>query len=272
MTSITALRRRPLKLLESRYLLSFLLIAALVWSLTSVDWNDPIVHAGGGRSARQFFQALFPPDLSPEFLAIGLKASWRTVAYAVAGITVAVLIGLPLGVVASGRVFPTSTRVRLPLMAVTRLFLASSRAIHELVWAVLFVSAIGLSPIAAIVALGLPYGGILGRIYAELLQDVPPEPLRALRGSGASPLRTLFYGYLPMALPDMLGYTFYRFECAIRAAAILSFVGIPGLGYQIQLSLQDLLFSQVWTLLLFMVGLIVLVDFWSSRLRQSLAS
>ena len=98
------------------------------------------------------------------------------------------------------------------------------------------------------------------------------EPLRALRSSGASPLRMLFYGYLPMALPEMLGYTFYRFECAIRAAAILSFVGIPGLGYQIQLSLQDLLFSQVWTLLLFMVGLIVLVDFWSTRLRQSLVS
>lgn len=237
-----------------------------------MDWRGPILHGGGGSSALTYFLALFPPDLSPEFLAIALKASGRTVAYAVAGITVAVLIGFPLGVVASGRVFPSSTRFRLPVVAATRLFLGGSRAIHELVWAVLFVSAIGLSPVAAIVALGLPYGGILGRIYAELIQNVPTEPLRALRSSGASPLRLLFYGYLPMALPDILGYTFYRFECAIRAAAILSFVGIPGLGYQIQLSLQDLLFSQVWTLLLFLVGLILLVDFWSTRLRQSLAT
>ncbi len=237
-----------------------------------MDWRGPILHAGGGGSALTFILALFPPDLSPEFLAVTLKAGVRTVAYAVAGITVAVLIGLPLGVVASGRVLPTSNRLRLPLILATRLFLGGSRAIHELVWAVLFVSAIGLSPVAAIVALGLPYGGILGRIYAELIQDVPTEPLRALRSSGASPMRMLFYGYLPMALPDILGYTFYRFECAIRAAAILSFVGIPGLGYQIQLSLQDLLFSQVWTLLLVMVGLIVLVDFWSTRLRQSLVS
>ena len=253
-------------------MLSFLLVAAFAWSLTSIDWGDPIAHAGGGHSALTFVLALFPPDLSPDFLAIGLQASWRTVAYAVAGISVALLIGFPLGVVASGRLFPSSAGVRLPLIGATRLFLGSSRAIHELVWAVLFVSAIGLSPVAAIMALGLPYGGILGRVYAELLQDVPMEPLRALRSSGASPLRMLFYGYLPMALPEMLGYTFYRFECAIRAAAILSFVGIPGLGYQIQLSLQDLLFSQVWTLLLFMVGLIVLVDFWSTRLRQSLVS
>ncbi len=72
-----------------------------------------------------------------------------------------------------------------------------------------------------------------------------------------------------MALPDMLGNTFYRFECAIRSAAIMSFVGIGGLGYEIQLSLHDLLFDQVWTLLLFMVGMVVLVDMWSSRVRQS---
>jgi phosphonate transport system permease protein len=70
----------------------------------------------------------------------------------------------------------------------------------------------------------------------------------------------------------MLSYTFYRFECAIRAAAILSFVGIQGLGYQIQLSLHDLLFDQVWTLLLFMVALIVAVDMWSMRVRRSLVT
>ena len=75
-----------------------------------------------------------------------------------------------------------------------------------------------------------------------------------------------------MALPDILSYTFYRFECAIRAAAILSFVGIRGLGYEIQLSLHDLLFSQVWTLLLFLVALVLVVDLWSMGVRRSLAA
>jgi phosphonate transport system permease protein len=75
-----------------------------------------------------------------------------------------------------------------------------------------------------------------------------------------------------MALPDMLSYTFYRFECGIRSAAILSFVGIQGLGYQIQLSMHDLLFSQVWTLLLFLVGIIVVVDAWSTLVRRSMVS
>jgi phosphonate transport system permease protein len=253
-------------------LLTFLLAGAFIWSLTSIEWGQPLVHTGGASSALKFFLALFPPDLSPEFLAIAVRASWQTLVYAVAGISLAVVIGLPLGVIASGAVMTPGSRLKMPLIAATRLFLGSMRAVHELVWAVLFVAAVGLSPIAGIIALGIPYAGILGRIYSELLQDVPAEPLRALRSSGASPWRVLWYGYIPMALPDMLGYTFYRFECAIRAAAILSFVGIQGLGYQIQLSLHDLLFSQVWTLLLFMVVLIVAVDWWSMRVRRSLVT
>ncbi len=247
-------------------------MAAFGWSLSSLDWNGPWVHTGGARAALNFLLALFPPDLSPEFLAVALKASWHTLAYAVAGLTVALVIGFPLGVVASGVVFSPTSRLRGPLMAGSRLLLGGMRAVHELVWAVLLVTALGLSPVAAIIALGLPYGGILGRVFADQLQDVPPEPLRALRGAGASPMHLLFYGYIPMALPDILGYTFYRFECAVRAAAVMSFVGIQGLGYQIHLSLHDLLFSQVWTLLLFMVAIIVVVDLWSSRVRRSLLS
>jgi phosphonate transport system permease protein len=249
--------------------MTLLLAGAFLWSVASVNWGGSIVHSGGGTAARDLFMALFPPELSPQFLRLGLMASWQTVAYAVAGITLALLIGFPLGVIASGVGFGSS-RWRLPAILGTRVFLGGIRAIHELVWAVLFVAAIGLSPLAAILALGLPYGGILGRIYAELLQDVPSEPLRALRAAGASPLRVFLYGRLPMALPDMVGYTFYRFECAIRAAAIMSFVGIRGLGYEIQLSLNDLLFSQVWTLLLFLIALVVLVDLWSGWVRRSL--
>lgn len=247
-------------------------MGAFLWSLTNVNWSGPLIHTGGVHSALRFLTALFTPDLSPGFLAIGLKASWQTVTYAVAGITLAVALGLPLGIIASGTVLQDSSPWRRPLVASTRLLLGGLRAVHELVWAVLLVAAIGLSPIAAIIALALPYAGILGRIYADLLQDVPQEPLRALRASGASPLRVLLYGYLQMALPDMLGYSFYRFECGIRAAAILSFVGIPGLGFQIQLSMQDLLFSQVWTLLIFLVALIVVVDLWSTRVRRSLVA
>jgi phosphonate transport system permease protein len=155
-------------------------------------------------------------------------------------------------------------------VGVARGVLAFFRGIHELIWAWIFVAAIGLSPMAAVFALGIPYGGILGRIYAELLQDVPEGPLRALRSAGAREWRVLLYGRLPMATPDMVSYGFYRLECGIRSAAIMSFVGLGGLGQQIQLSLADLDYSRMWTYVFFLIALIVVVDMWSTRFRKAL--
>ena len=249
-------------------------MVAFVWSLAGLEWRGPLVHTGGPAALATFLQALFPPDLTPDFLRLGLAATWQTLAYAVAGITLAVLLGFPLGIAAAGSAAgsPNSPIGGTSLVVAVRLVLAALRSVHELVWAVLFVAAFGLSSLTAILALALPYAGILGRIYAELFNQVPQEPLRALQTTGASPFRVFLYGRLPMALPEMIGYTFYRFECAIRSAAIMSFVGIRGLGFEIQLSLNDLLFNQVWTLMLFLVVLIILVDLWSSRVRRSLVS
>ena len=261
-------RRAISNLFESRRLLTYILVIAVAWSVLSVDWRGGLVHPGGAASAGQIISALFVPELSPDFLAIAISASWTTVTFAVTGLTLAIAVGLPLGVVGSGVLLAPGAR-RISTIAAVRLLLGFLRSIHELVWAWLFVVAIGLSPVAGIFALAIPYAGILGRIYAEILNDVPEGPLNALRASGASEFKVFLYGRLPMALPDMLSYTFYRFECGIRSAAILSFVGITGLGYQIQLSLDDLIYNEVWTLLFFLVGLIVLVDLWSSIVRRS---
>jgi len=255
--------------LRSRNILTVALIATLGWSIWQIGWDRSMVHTGGADAALEFFGAAFKPELSLSFLRTSLEASWYTVAYAVAGLTLAVAVGTPLGILASGAL-TRKKKARWSTVLGTRAVLALTRSIHELVWAWLFVAAIGLSPMAAILALAIPYSGILGRIYSEILQDVPQEPLRALRSAGASEWQVLLYGRIPMALPDMLSYTFYRLECAVRAAAVMSFVGITGLGFQIQLSLDDLLFNQVWTLLFFLVGLILMVDIWSSWVRRSL--
>ena len=249
--------------------MTLILAGAVVLSLASVDWSGGLIHSGGGASAARILRGLVSPEASPGFLKLALEATWKTVAYAVAGITLAVAIGFPLGVAASG-VLLRRSRARSASVAMARLLLAMLRSAHELVWAWLFVVAIGLSPMAAVFALALPYAGILGRLYADFLNDVPEHPLRALRSAGASHAGILAYGRVPMALPDMLSYTFYRFECGIRSAAILSFVGIQGIGYQIQLSLDELLYDQVWTLLFFLIALILAVDVWSGRVRGSL--
>lgn len=256
---------------EGRNVLTLVLLAAFVWSLTTIPWGEDLIHAGGGPAFVQFVKAALTPELSPTFLQRALLASWQTLAYATASMTLAIAIGLPLGIVAAGAL-ATRAFARLTSMYGVRVILAFLRSIHELVWAWLFVVAFGLSPMAGILALAIPYGGILGRVYAEVLQDVPEAPLRALRAAGASEWKVFLYGRFPMALPDLLSYGFYRWECSIRSAAILSFVGIPGLGYLLQVSLIDLKYSQVWTLLAFMVVIIVLVESWSNMVRRRLAA
>lgn len=254
-------------LFEGRRLLTLALLGAFAWSLASVSWSDRLVHPGGLNAVGEIFGDLVHPELSIGILSDAIGAAWETVAYAVAGLTLALLIGLPLGAIASG-VLARRSASRLALVSGTRFVLAFFRSIHELVWAWLFIAAAGLSPMAAVLALGIPYGGILGRIYADLLNDVPEAPLRALRNSGASEWRVFWHGRLPMALPGMLSYSFYRLECGIRSAAIMSFIGLGGLGREIQLSLDDLAYGRMWTFVFFLAALVVLVDVWSSVVRK----
>ena len=130
---------------------------------------------------------------------------------------------------------------------------------------------LGFTPISGVIALAIPYGAIIARVFADFLNDVPEAPLRSLRSSGAGPIKILIYGRIPLASRDMVSYGFYRFEWCVRSASVLSFIGLQGLGYQIGVSLDDLKFGEVWTLLAFLIGLIVLIDYWGSLLRRSLS-
>lgn len=253
----------------NRLILTLLLIAVFVWSLFSIHWSADLFHAGGIPTMLQIFEGLIHPDLSAAVLAAGIESAWITLAYAVAGMSLACFYALIVGVLASGIL--TSSRVaRITSKLVFRGILGFTRSIHELIWAWLFVAAVGLSPYAAILALAIPYGGILGRIFADMLNDVPEQPITALKSAGASRLQILIFGYFPLIWADMISYTMYRFECAIRSSAIMSFVGLGGLGYQIQLSLADLKYDQVWSYVFFLIALVLLVDIWSNYVRKGL--
>jgi phosphonate transport system permease protein len=255
--------------LYNRFLLTVLLIAIFGWSLFSIRWNADLIHSGGIPTLMQIVEGLFHPDLSPDVLVLGFKSAWITLAYAVAGMSLAILYAFVVGILASGVLTSTKTS-KLVSKVFFRGVLGFTRSIHELIWAWLFVAAVGLSPYAAIFALAIPYGGILGRIFADMLNDVSEEPLKALKTSGASKLQALIYGYLPLVWADMVSYTMYRFECAIRSSAIMSFIGLGGLGYQIQLALQDLKYDRVWAYVFFLIGLVIFVDLWSNFVRRSL--
>ncbi|KMT22842.1 PhnE/PtxC family ABC transporter permease [Clostridium cylindrosporum] len=252
---------------HKRNILTLILILTFVWSLFSVKWNRELIHTGGMTIIKEILNGIIHPNLSSDIILLAIKSSWITLAYAVAGISIAIIIGFVFGVLASGVLcFNNSNKAF--CKSIFRSLLGFMRCVHELVWALLFVTAIGLSPYAAIFALAIPYGGILGRIYADMLNDVNREPIEALRSSGASRLQLLLYGYLPMVKADMFSYTMYRFECATRSSTVMSFIGLGGLGYQIQLALDDLKYGDVWTYMYFLVTLVVITDLWSNMIRK----
>lgn len=254
---------------NKKLFLSLALVIVFLLSLTSIQWSKELLHSGGSTTLWQIFKSLFQPDLSISTLKLAIESTWITLAYAVTGISLALLIAFILGILASGILFKSAFG-RFLSFGVFRGILGLMRAIHELVWAWLFVAAIGLSPFAAIFALAIAYGGALGRVFADILNDVTQEPINALKSSGATKLQILLYAYLPITASNMLSYSMYRFECAIRSSAIMSFVGLGGLGYQIQLSLSELRYNEVWTFMFFLVLLVALVDIWSNMLRKRL--
>ncbi len=199
--------------LQRKNILTLVLILIFIWSLFSVRWSDDLVHSGGLATIQQVLDGLFQPDLSKDILLLAVESTWITLAYAIAGMMVAIVIAFFFGIFASG-ILTDGRGMKIVSKGIFRSILGFLRAIHELVWALIFVAMFGLTPLSAILALGIPYGGILGRIFADMLNDVPEEPIKALKLAGASKLQCLLYGYFPLVKNNIISYTLYRFECA----------------------------------------------------------
>jgi len=265
------------------YLLAAAFVLTLAVSLRVADVRPWLLVEGDAlANVGRFVRGMFPPKLSPEFLAQMVRPALETVQISVMGTTIAVLIGFPLGLLATSslmwrgvlherRVQSRRWLVGLPVYALARGALSVLRAIPEYVWAFMFVRAVGLGPFPGVLAIGVAYGGMLGKVYSEILEAVNPRPLETLQAGGASRLGVVVYGLLPQALPNVIAYTLYRWECAIRASAILGFVGAGGLGQQIELSMRMFQFDEVLTMLGMLFVLVAAVDWVSGRIRSRVA-
>lgn len=222
----------------------------------------------------RFLTACLHPDLSSEMLRLTWDATLTTLTYAVCGTCLSVLLGLVGGVLGSevwwSAVFPArvSRGKATSIWLAVRAVLAIPRAIHELIWGLIFVNLWGLDPLTAVLAIAVPFGAITAKVFSELLDETPRQPLLSLLNSGVAPLSAFTYGLLPQAFLNLLSYTFYRFECSIRSAAVLGIIGAGGLGYEIFLSLQSLKYEQLWTLIAALFLLNGCVDFASAWLRN----
>lgn len=255
--------------MRGKTLLTILLPLVFFVSIFQVDWSTNLLNPGGFSTVLKVISGLTELDFSYYFFLICLKSVWITISYSVAAMSIAIVIGIPLGILASGTIFQSQI-AKLTSDFIVRPLLALLRAIHELVWAWIIAITLGFTAISGVLALAIPYGAILARIYADLLKDVSEHPLLSLRASGGSGWQILFYGRLPAASSGIINYTVYRFECCLRSSAVLSFIGLQGIGYQIGISLSDLLFGQVWMLMFYLIGLIIVVDLWGGKIRRSI--
>ena len=207
--------------------------------------------------------SFFPPAMDAPFLKKISVAFVETLAISWLGTLLAMLAGIVLALPAAGY-WGKSWR------APVRFLLNVLRAIPELVWAAILVIAAGLGPFPGTLALALHTTGVLGRLFAESLENASPEPMAALRRNGVSPLPAFCYGTLPLITPQLTSYSLYRWENNIRAASVLGVAGAGGLGQMLYFHLSLLQYPETGTILLAMIVLVALVDWLSNRLRNQL--
>ena len=265
---------------DARRRATALLVAIVVlWPLLVIAQFNPAILFDARNLATMgaFLKEFLPPAMSAEFLGVVVRSTFETLAIATTGITLAFVVAVPLALALTrslsvSRIGPGPGYWRgTVLRGVVRGVLTILRGVPELVWALVFVRVFGLGPAAAVLALGITYGGMLGKVYAEILESTDTMPARALLEGGSRTGAALLYGLLPNAAQEIVSYTVYRWECAIRASVMMGFVGAGGLGQLMDQSMKLLNGGEVATILIVFLFLVQLADAISAHLRKQLA-
>lgn len=262
-----------------RRLTGLVVTLAVLWPLLQLAQFRPglLFDARNLQVMGGFLRGFLPPALSVEFLGPLLRATLETLAIATAGITLAFVIAVPLALgmthsLSISRIGPGPGRWQgETARGLIRAALLLLRGIPELVWALVFVRALGLGPAAGVLALAITYGGMLGKVYAEILESADRRPSRALLEAGSGRLMAFLYGLLPDAAQEIVSYTVYRWECAVRASVVMGFVGAGGLGQLMDQAMKMLNGGEAATILVVFLLLVIVADAISERLRRQLA-
>jgi phosphonate transport system permease protein len=267
----------------ANFLVSAGIAALIAWSWRGTRFDlVGLLSADGRAQTLTYVRKLFPPDLSPDLLARVVYWSLETFAISFMGTLLSMAIALALvffasrTLVFSGVLFEVDEAggpirlARIGLFVLARALLNLLRTVPHIVWALIFVFAVGLGPFPGVLALGLHTGGVLGKLFAEVVEDIETQPLEALQATGASRLHIFLYGVLPRVLPQFLAYSLYRWEVNIREAIILGYVGAGGLGQQIQIAISLFLENKLLTLILAIYLMVTVVDYLSAYLRRRL--
>lgn len=240
--------------------LALLLGWVLIWSASGaqMSWRE---LAAGMPQIGDFLARSVPPDWSvlPRLWAPALE----TIQIAIWGTLLSVVLALPLSFIAASNLHNWHW-----LRRITRQFLNVIRSINELILALIFVSAVGLGPFPGVLALALHGMGMLGKFFAENIEEIDNGPLQALRSAGASPLQVIAFGVIPQAITAWIAVVLYRFEVNLRSATVLGMVGAGGLGFELVSSLKLFRYQETATCIVVITVMVIAADQISQWLRN----
>jgi phosphonate transport system permease protein len=240
-----------------------LVLAACLAALWQTGFLDAERFADGMPALAQLFGEMMPPDFSR--WRAWMKPLLDTLAMSVAGTVLAVVLSLPLALLAAPNTSPHPV-----VMVAVRTLLSFLRSVPEIIMGIIFVAAVGFGALPGVLALGLHSVGMVGKFYAEAIEHADPRPLEAARAAGASGVQVITHAVLPQVIPQLADITIYRWEYHFRASAVLGIVGAGGIGFELIAALRLLDYQQVSAILLAILACVVVVDGIGAFLRRRL--
>ena len=243
--------------LQASGLIIFGLVLAWAWRGAEMRPFELILNGG---NCLTFLRDFFPPNFHEWRL--HLSEMVVTVQIALWGTVLAVICAIPLGLLAATNIAPWW--INQPI----RRCLDGCRAINEMVFALLFVVAVGLGPFAGVLALFVHTTGILGKLFSEVVEAIDPGPVEGIRATGASRIQEIIFGVVPQVLPMWVSYTLYRFESNVRAATVVGMVGAGGVGMVLWEAMRSFDYAQTCAIMLVILGTVIALDLISAQIRR----
>ncbi len=240
-------------------LVAALLVASHVWAWRGVEMDLAQV-ARGLPHMRDFLTRSFPPNWAVTQTVAG--AAFETIQIAIIGTSAGAILAFPLGFLAASNVVPPYVR------GAVRTLLNGIRSIPLIFYALFFVSAVGLGPLAGTLATILYSVGMLGKFYSEAIETIDPKPVEGILSTGATRIQAIRFGVVPQVMPHFIAFTLYRFELNFREGAILGLVGAGGIGFYITLYIRSFEYHRVATVAVLILIMVVAIDVMSSYLRS----
>ncbi|MCH8497374.1 MAG: phosphonate ABC transporter, permease protein PhnE [Marinobacter sp.] len=236
------------------------IVVLLVATSSVVEFSVSTLYSASGRVAEFFGRLITTPDWA--YTPALLSALWETVAMALVATFIALLISIPMGILAARNASPHPVVYR-----ISRDILSFMRALPDLVWALLFVSAVGLGPFPGVLALAFVTVGFMGKFFAEHIEVVGERAIEGIRATGASRIQVIRYAMIPQAMPDFVGSLMYILDHNVRAATVLGIVGAGGIGYDMIMALRLYNYDRLIMIIFGIFVLVALLDLLSGYIR-----